>query len=485
MSDMPVQRETANIARSFLLQAVGLFIAMLLPYAILGGFSAPFGSFAIMAAYVVGASYLIDRHQKEANRKGASKPYDKKTFVSFLLYLGGGFLAVSGIIGSVIVLWLGLAYTGGAGDPVPLGEFWLGALGHMLTLLAGAAVALALSVVLLHWGRGGPGALARRVQRRGVGLFLAPWLSEIAMLALYIGGSTMLAVPAILETLLEEMSFGRRTLFFDGFGVFPFLPLGILATAVLAVAHVSLNTGYHTFNEVVRALREDEAEPPAPDGWWPALVAIILSASSAMVVSLLWCFHMVIVAGTASAPAMQAGFLTVGAVDDWSAKQVAAGRSIAEIAATINHGGHWSTAAPGRGLPELLPGLGADFAELELQRDCRIVVAAAPMDQGELDIEWPVKTGWEGRSGANSEARDAAEIGKPYEPPSVRYCVKASCASPVTWNASPAIFLYSSHPTANINWTWLMYVDLLAEGTAPEPGGYCNADGTLADTYQG
>lgn len=487
------ERETGDIARNFFLQAVVLFAAMLLPYAVLHGFEAAIGSVVIVAAYMFTATHVKSRERpKEKPRRG-----DGKTFLLILMYVGAGFLAVSGIFGAVVVGWLGLAYT--------LGDEMLGGIGHALTMLAGGIVALALSIVLMHWGRGGLGALGRRIHRHGLGLFLAPWLSETVMLMLFLGVSVLMVIPIPLEIIVDNMYLGRRAFFPDGIWLFPFLPLGMFSTAVLAVAMISLMMDYSSFDAIVRALQEDDAKPAPRDGWWPALVAITLCASAGVMVSILWAFHTGLVAAAASVQAMTAGMIAVGDLDDWIAEREAAGRPITEIAALINENGHWSTADPGKGLPELLPellellpGLNEDVSGLGLKRECRIAIAAAPIDPAKIEaIDWPGMPDWTPALGgyfdnpeqddetAGTEAAAQTEPDEPYEPPMLRYCVRAACASPVAWDAPPAVFLYSSHPSKSLEWMWLMYFDLFAVGRAPEPGGYCTADGRLSETYQG
>jgi hypothetical protein len=205
-----------------------------------------------------------------------------------------------------------------------------------------------------------------------------------------------------------------------------------------------------------------------------------------------------LVAATASVPAMLTGISTAGALDDWSAGQLAAGRPTAEIVAMVNEHGRWSTAEPDKGLPELLPGLGEDLAEMDLRRDCRITVASAPADPEEIGtIEWPNMSDWtpaierysdeSNRVGKAAEAENEVvpEADEPYEPPALRYCIRVACASPVAWNAPPSVFLYSSHPGSSPEWMWWMRIDLFAAGRAPEPGGYCTETGALAERYQG
>jgi len=224
MSHNPEQRETGDIARSFFLQAVGLFAVMLLPYAVLEGAQAPLATVAILFGYVLLGMFLTVRGENKD--KGQRVTY-RTGFVA-ILYMGSGFLAVSGIGSAIVVAWLGLAYKPVESEELPVaitGDAILAGLPHALTMLAGSVVLLALSIVLLHWGHGGLGALAARLRRHGPGLFLSPWLSETAVVMLLFGVSVFLGMAIPLDMLIEAMSPGQTTTFLDLAEMFPFLPL--------------------------------------------------------------------------------------------------------------------------------------------------------------------------------------------------------------------------------------------------------------------
>lgn len=489
MSHNPEQRETGDIARSFFLQAVGLFAVMLLPYAVLEGAQAPLATVAILFGYVLLGMFLTVRGENKD--KGQRVTY-RTGFVA-ILYMGSGFLAVSGIGSAIVVAWLGLAYKPVESEELPVaitGDAILAGLPHALTMLAGSVVLLALSIVLLHWGHGGLGALAARLRRHGPGLFLSPWLSETAVVMLLFGVSVFLGMAIPLDMLIEAMSPGQTTTFLNLAKIFPFLPLCMLLTAVIAVAVVNF-AGYGTFGAVVRALQEDDPEPAPRDAWWPVLATITLSGSAGSVAVALWALHVGITAATASVWALQAGMEVGDAVKYWAIEERAAGRPQDELAALVNTKGYWTKAKPGEGLPEFLPGLDEVIAGFELERECRIQVAAAPAKAGDGAISMPASPyadqparpdGGKIEAPGRDEEAGVALYGQALP---LRYCVKVTCPVPVTWEAPPAVSLYSSHPTGRPDWLYWVYFDLYTEGVAREPGGYCTADGGLAAEYQG
>ncbi len=489
MSLNPGHRETGDIARRFFVHAVALFAAMLLPYAVLENGQAPFATIAIVVGYVaLGMFIKYRRTAKEDDRKvtyGAG--------VAALLYGLSGFMAVSGIGGAIVIAWLGLAYVGVKSKELPVdffGDAALAGLPHALTMLAGGVVFLALAIVLLHWGRGGLGALAARIRRHGFGLFLSPWLTETALVMLLFGVTVFLGMALPLDLLLQEMSPGATVTFLDLAETFPFLPLTMLLTAVIAVAWVDLSD-YGPFGAVVRTLQDEDTAPAPRDAWWRALATITLSASAGSLAVALWALHVAITAATGSASALRAGLEVGDAVKDWAIQEHVAGRPKEELAALVNAKGYWARAYPDVGLPDFLPGLGGALAELDLDRGCRVRVAAAPAAPEDAAIPMPawadeVRPAVAGdRETAADVIDDAAGVPGYGETPPLRYCVKVTCPVPVTWETPPALALYSSHPTGGAGWLYWIYFDLYTEGIAAAPGGYCTAEGALAESYQG
>ena len=489
MSGGQEQRDTGELARNFVLHSALLFGAMLLPYAILDGADAPFATVAILFGYVVLALFLKDREKTKEPRLKFSYGIG---FVA-ILYTASGYMAATGIAGVIVAVWFGLAYKPIESEELPAfltGDGLVAGLPHTLTMLVGGVTLLALSIVLLNWGRGGLGALVARLRRHGPGLFLSPWIPETAIVMLLLSVSAFLGMAVSLDMLFEAMFPGRTASFLDLIEMFPFLPACMVATAVTAVAVHKL-MGYRKFEAVVRVLREDDAEPQPRDAWWPVLAKITLISSAATIAVALWALHVGIVAATASMFAHLAGAEVGGTVRYWAIIEHATGRPKDELAAAVNAKGYWSKAEPGEGLPELLPNMNEIIAGFDRQKECRIQVAAAPAEPEDANIARSASSYGEPLDFPDSEESDdsdrvdgAGDAGYSDAPP-LRFCVKVTCPVPVNWDTPPAIALYSSHATGSQNWIYQSYFDLYAEGVAASPGGYCTATGELADSYQG
>jgi hypothetical protein len=489
MSGVQEQRDTGELARNFVLHAALLFGAMLLPYAILDGAEVPLTTVAVLFGYVLLAIFL---KRREKTGKPGLKFSNGIGFVA-ILYAASGYMAATGISGAIILGWFGMAYKPIESEALPAvitGDGLLTRLPYTLTMLAGGVALLALCIVLLHWGRGGLGALAVRLRRHGPGLFLSPWISEIAIVMLLFGGSVFMGMAVSLDDLFKVMFPGREASFLDLIEIFPFLPAGMAAVAVMAVALGKIRD-YSAFDAVVRALREDDAEPEPRDAWWPVLSTITLTSSAGIIAAAIWALHVAIVAATASMFAHLAGTEVGGTVRYWAIIEHATGRPKDELAAAVNAKGYWSKAEPGEGLPELLPNMNEIIAGFDRQKECRIQVAAAPAEPEDGNIARSASSYGEPLDFPDSEESDdsdwadgAGDAGYSDAPP-LRFCVKVTCPIPVNWDTPPAIALYSSHATASQNWIYQSYFDLYAEGVAASPGGFCTATGELAESYQG
>lgn len=129
----------------------------------------------------------------------------------------------------------------------------------------------------------------------------------------------------------------------------------------------------------------------------------------------------------------------------------------------MNEHGYWTPGSPETGLSKLFPNFEtrADYEETA----CSVRIVADTADPARVQgITW-------------IDAKQASL--------DLKYCVKVSCPSPVAWDALPSVVLYSSHASRNQYWRANYYVDILAEGTATGPGGYCSATGGLTDNFQG
>ena len=163
--------------------------------------------------------------------------------------------------------------------------------------------------------------------------------------------------------------------------------------------------------------------------------------------------------------------------------------------AAVNAGGHWSPEAPAEGLARLLSAPGETPVDVVDGWACPVTVAAGIVAAAELAAApWPDMSALPPHVTRRNQGReepddapsdDAAEPMAETAPPAVRYCIKVTCPSPVGWRAPDAIALGTSHASASPDWMHLLYFDFYADGVAASPGGYCTADGKLADEFQG
>ena len=131
-----------------------------------------------------------------------------------------------------------------------------------------------------------------------------------------------------------------------------------------------------------------------------------------------------------------------------------------EYAAALNRFGYWSPDEPQAGLGSLVADPGQAFPD-----SCTVRIAAGIIEAPTRDPDSP-------------PAANEVE-------PELKYCVAVACAAPFTWSAPPALTLVTSHDSQAEGWRETWYADVQANGIAPAPGGYCTADGELADEFQG
>ncbi len=151
------------------------------------------------------------------------------------------------------------------------------------------------------------------------------------------------------------------------------------------------------------------------------------------------------------------------------AAQREAGRSATEIASELHDHGSWTPAEPDSGFAELIPGLGETLKESSLSERCSVTLDAGVADNAALrEQDWIQE--WEADS---LPLRD------------ISYCMRLACPSPVVWHEHPVVILESSHPSRNRNWNYFIFLDIFGNGAAYGPGGFCTADGELAESFQG
>lgn len=485
MEQSPQPPDAGDLARSFLVHAAAVFIAMNLSYALLDGVLGPIGAAAILTLYVLGRSFRKKRQRSSRPKVGGARGW-----LAALLCHASGFMTITGATAAVIVGWLSVTY-----EPFDIGGMRIspqddiaGGLPHALILLAGGLVSMALSVLLLNWGQGGLGRLSDRLRRHGPGLVLAPWLTETALLLLLSGGVGLFVASVPIGLLVDAMSLGRADGLFEIVERFPFVALGLAALAVLATASVHLLTDFALFEDMAGTLQAAEDTPRRRDARLPVLATFTLAGSAGIVGSMVWGLHVAFLAAGASVPALLAAQSTADVLDERAFELQASGHGAAEFIAAVNENGSWLAESPQGGLVALLPALAEPLAETGLPPGCRIAVAAAAATAEDAarpvpDLPDPRPATPGAAAGADTDYEVTSR--EPRRAPPLRYCVKVTCPVPVTWDAPAALALYSSHPSGRPDWLLNAFFDMFAEGRAAAPGGYCTVNGQLAPSYQG
>lgn len=478
----------------WLLRSLLLFTGMI------GGYFAAGPIYGIVAAFTIGAVYLLWPsvpsflkwwNVRDQVRKSGKR--ERKTGKRVVVCGVSAMLAAQALMAIPILAWISLAYRWQTlGEDAAMfrpASFWASlwwAVGGLLlaALLLGLAVAFRPAVERVN-SDGAP-----RYQGLQAHRLLSIWLSTVIqceVLVLLLG----LTGPAIaLYFVLDAMTVGQASTAWNLFLFYPALPAGLLAVAGMLVAWRDI-----AIQEDGSAEEPVEAgpsrEPPNVIGFGaPGLAAVAVGGYLAAVGSILYPLHLGIVALFASTPALVQDTATTSALAAWITEQRHAGRTDAAIVDAINRYGHWTANAPNKGLAELLPELETDPEGGVRGSDCSISVAAGPSDPTETEaIDWSKVPRWSVPSyggGDNDNNLENTRERTSQEPfLSIRYCLKVTCTSPVAWQSPPAVSLGSSHPTVNPAWTYRYYFDFYADGVAPSPGGYCTRDGRLADRYQG
>ena len=294
------------------------------------------------------------------------------------------------------------------------------------------------------------------------GFFRSPMVAGVATVLAFVGLLTSLATLFGMEQMVDSLFLDRDTDVTDVAVLFPVLPMGLLAVCMLmAIARPSIRSEIGLLH-IIRAHYRPGAPGERRRRAWQGVVTAV--ASAGVIFAVIYPIHFGMVAALSIVTGIGPWQSIHVAVDEWITTEQEAGRGNAELSADLNRHGYWSADSPGDGLPALIPGLDEELAWAGDTR-CVAEFAAAPVDPASLDgVDW------------FPEDRPETEL---------KYCLRLACPSPAAWDAPSPVLLYSSHPSRNYMWVQNLYMDVFAYGTAPEPGGFCTADGKLADSYQG
>ena len=369
----------------------------------------------------------------------------------------------------VLIVWMRVAYhpevlsPGGSGLGIP---FILGSLAPLA--VGGILVSIALFVPSATFLRRDDESVSDSLNR-----FIADRMRPLlpaaaATLLLGFGIASVLnsATSAIaLPNLLESANPGRDVDVWFLVAQFPGLPAALVASAVLLAV---FRRAQPAALASLRGARRDAGSRP------PSILVALGSVASVGSIGVffgwfLYIIHFGMVAALGPVAMIVSWQEVAGATSDWVVVQSEAGRSPDEIAAELRAHGSWTPAESDSSLAALFPELGESLKESSMTGNCSITLDAGVADNAPLrDQEW---------------IRDFEAEHKTL--PDVSYCIRLACPSPVTWHDHPVVILDSSHPSRNLNWTYLLYMDLFGNGRAFEPGGYCTADGRLAAEFQG
>jgi hypothetical protein len=236
----------------------------------------------------------------------------------------------------------------------------------------------------------------------------------------------------------------------------PTLPIALVGAALCAAAYRSLLLGHARASTGL-------VTGSAWLGRAGLIVLILLMTALGTQKIALW-VRTGVVAEHSLRPTMQLVYHTSAALRDWIDERVGAGETPVEIVTRLTEFGAWDSATPRTGLVELLPSLSDTFEE-DADIACEVAVTAGGLSEVEA-------------AALPSAASDST-------PRPIKYCLRALCwQPPVTRKHDLGAGLVSSHASNNPGWFMRRFQSPVIDG-ALVPGGFCNADGSLADGYQG
>lgn len=504
-------------AARWLLHIGLLFAAMLAAYVAAGPanfFTATGVVFALGLGYYL---WPIIRHRKRWTKR-------KSGFfgTTVLIFIGqtSGALAAVALIGASVLMWLSNAYSWeqilaiqGA-DPERSGfpqapTVFANLSWVAVCLLLAAAVIFLMTIAIRPWvERRAVDENPTPLRGRDVPGVLSFWFTGFLSLVTFYLLVALTGTAFLLFLGLDAIRWDRALTTADLFLHLPALPLGflVLAWLVVVLRESDIQSAWDTRQP---ASAESAAAPPKILGIsLPGMATASAAGFAAIVFALIYFAHIVVILLDSLVPAVATGDMTQRALNNWAVEQREAGRPEADIAAAIHEMGRWSPDAPTEGLARLLPELIDSIARWS----CRVAVTAGTIDATErraapwsdtlvlpravrhedsrafLDYMFEPADEKEPEDSASvatadPEGEEHSEDNEEYAPPPVRYCVKVTCPVQAPWQAPDEVVLFISHPSASPHRMFLVNRHVLGRDAAP--GGYCTADGGLAESYQG
>lgn len=439
-----------NSIANWLLHWLLLFTAMAASFFFLEPFPAALGAAAIGALYLSWWVYVAARRGRDVPRPSIKVWLVLFAFNSTVPLVGFGLTA------ALILGWTSWAY-----QP----EILPGGLGGAYLLIGMAIVApllfLAFGPALARENGGVASRFLEGVRERGFVHFHRPWLGAPALALALICLLSFVATVTAMHNLQQELVGEDVVTPWELSAAYPFLPVTLLIAALMLCVTRLTIPGRKEIQEIVHAYTDAVPVAPALDARARTVLgALVAGGWVATIIVIMYPVHLGLVAALGAVSGIYPLNETAAAVETWITEQREAGTSTPEIAAELNRIGSWSPDAPDAGLATLV-----EDSDYVFSGKCSVLTSA-----GVANPPGIIATG---RLPAEQAASD------------LKYCIAVRCASPVAWDAPPALLLGSSHDSQAAYWSDNLYIDVFAEGRAAAPGGYCTADGGLADEFQG
>jgi hypothetical protein len=389
-------------------------------------------------------------HRPKRERREKRDPWTLDAFVTCFMLCGS--LAALGVFCALCAGWVIWTY-----DFTPKSIIWPALL--LPSLLLSPALLLALAS---KWARGEGGPLSRLLKAIRDQGFERFHLSLLSIVAWGLGIACLFPITAFstFHEIATKASSRDIVPIWDLAIDLPVLPATLLVAAVLFSAPRLSPACRVEYSLLARAYMDSD---PIPNGRnrraKKVLGLTVVGGGAAALFVTLYPVHVAVVSATSWMRGIEPLLETTKAVDASVARQREAGRSKAEIAAELNRIGFWSPEAPDAGLATLV-----EVSEGVFVDTCPVRITAG--------VTGPAAPGVDDRPAAEQAASD------------LKYCIAVSCSLPVRWRTPPALMLVSSHDSRSTLWNQRLFIDAFANGTTAG-GGYCTADGRLAEDFQG
>jgi len=453
MDERQERQSTGGLVWRFALHTAVLFAAMAAPFFVLeysAAYLVAFGAVGLHVLWRFIAAHLRDRREP---KQALSVNLLDGLFSAAVPVMMTGLAFVS------MFVWPMWAYRPDAhfGDTLANGPaliFWATAVSIALPM------AFILIAPFLAPKDGGAGSrFLTGIRAQGLGRFYKNWVSYAALtMGILSFAALALAYPMLYvmerwHYLDDEMAAWALA------KALPGLPLAMLVSAAMLSAARYLEVRGEETTARIKAYIDGAAEVPSLNARArTGLCALVACGYIAALFAILYPHHLQLLKRD-----IAKGFTNIGGVGEAAinlAERIRAdGGSLADYAAESNRTGFWNPDTPEAGLATLV----ANPAEV-FTKNCTVRI--------EMEV-------------ADPPADDSAGLLGIVEDGDLNYCIRIACASPVIWDAPPVLMLFTSRDSQAENWVNSLYADVTAAGAVPAPGGYCTADGKLAETYQG